>query len=544
VVLYLALGGLRAKFLADWVHVVVMFIILIIFIWTVYVKTLGTDLIWNGLQTVANYTPDQCRSAFFSAPSSFYSPGTYACGPVAGNSNGSFLTMLSSNGTIFGILQIFSNFGTIFVDQAYWQSAIAAQPQSGGRGFFWGALAAFSIPFALGSSLGLAATALQLPINSTEVSNGLVAPAMAYHLLGNSGIVLFGIMVFMAVTSGVSGEILALSSLFTYDIYKAYFRPHASGKDILFVSRAAVLFFGLSVGALACILNAFGCTAGWLYSLMGIIIGSSVIPLWNLVMWKDANGPGAVAGSWLGMAMAIGTWLLVAAGKYGTVSVATLGSVEAMLAGNIMALLSGGLIHGWLSLMAPQDYDFRSMNEIRLLEDDLRGLNPVDFEGPALTKNLLWTAKCASLMVLTLVILWPVWALPALVFDSSYFSFWIFISLAWGFAAAFFVTAVPLEEYALYQTVVAPFLFSVTRLVIFAPDEHFNEEFEVTMGEQDSQVDDMGVIIGMEADLDMKEAPPRRSGASRQRGFDPLSCLWFCPPRSPKSAGAVAARPY
>lgn len=537
-VIYLTFGGLRAKFFADYIYVVVMFIILIIFIWTVWVKTLGTDLIWNGLATVAGYTSDQCRTIFANPPISFWVAGQYACGAIAGNNNGSYTTMLSSSGTIYGILQIFSNFGAVFVDQAYWQSAIAAQPQSGGRGIFWGAMSWFTIPFALGSALGLAAAGLQLPINATEANAGLVAPAIAYHLLGSSGLVLFGIMTFLAVTSGISGEILSISSLFTYDIYKTYWRPNASGKELLVVSRWAVAIYGLGIaGALACIINAFGITAGWLYLLMGVVVSSSVFPLWNLLVWKDANGPGAVAAAWLGTAMAIGTWLLVAAGKYGQVTIASLGSTEAMLAGNIMALLSGGLIHTWLSWMAPQNFDFRSLNNIQLLEDDQSGLNPADYEESALTNHLLWAARYAAFFVITLLILWPVWSLPAVVFDQSYFSWWIFISIAWSFAAAFFIAYQPLDEYVVYRDVVAPFLFTTTNLVFFAPDDKQDDEFEVTIGERDNEVGDIGCVIGIEDNLEMKVPPRNPVGSARSNSCDLFSC--FCP----GYAAAIAAKP-
>ena len=50
-----------------------------------------------------------------------------ACGPVKDNRGGEYLTMLSSDGLMFGIINIVGNFGTVLVDQSYWQSAIAAK---------------------------------------------------------------------------------------------------------------------------------------------------------------------------------------------------------------------------------------------------------------------------------------------------------------------------------------------------------------------------------------------------------------------------------
>lgn len=549
VVLYTVTGGLRAKFLADYIHVAVTFVVLVIMIYTVYVKQLGSDVLYNGLQTVSNYGPDDCNRIFSQvSPSShvqstFFVPGSYACGPVVGNRDGSYITMLSGGGTVYGILQIFSNFGTIFADQAYWQSAIAAQPSSAGRGIFWGAVAWFSIPFALGTALGLAAVSLQLPINGTEAAAGLVAPAIAQHLLGSAGPTLLGIMAFMAVTSGVSGECLAVSSLISYDVYKAYIAPGADGNQVLFVSRVVVVIFGLGMGGLACVINAFGITADWLYLLMGIIIGASVVPLWNLLMWKDASSHGAVTAAWLGSAMAIGTWLLVAEGKFGAVNVATLGSTEAMIAGNIMALLSGGIIHMWYSVKAPQNYDFRSMGEIQLLDDDHSGLNPALYELTTLRKQLLWVARWSFLLVFVFLLVWPIWSLPAVVFTQGYYSYWVFISLSWAFAAGYFIVYTPWCEYDVYNSIVHPAIWTLTRSSFFAPAE-VSAESTPTKEIPEEHVDKLGCVIGAE-DADMKHqaasvvpTPARRRSTGNSTGM----CLWL--PFGAKSSSSAAAHAY
>jgi Na+/proline symporter len=39
--------------------------------------------------------------------------------PVDHNKEGSFLTMWSQEGLVFGIINVIGNFGTVFVDQAY-----------------------------------------------------------------------------------------------------------------------------------------------------------------------------------------------------------------------------------------------------------------------------------------------------------------------------------------------------------------------------------------------------------------------------------------
>ena len=45
--------------------------------------------------------------------------------------NNSWLTFYSSGGLSFGIVNIVGNFGAVFVDQSYWQSAVATKPKRG-----------------------------------------------------------------------------------------------------------------------------------------------------------------------------------------------------------------------------------------------------------------------------------------------------------------------------------------------------------------------------------------------------------------------------
>ena len=116
----------------------------------------------------------------------------------------------------------------------------------------------FAIPFSLATSLGLTSTALMLPIDKDEAGSGLVPPAVAAHLLGDGGAVLILIMLFMAIVSTGSAESIAVSSLVSYDIYREYINPEATGAQILFVSRVVIVAYGLVMGVLAIILQTIG----------------------------------------------------------------------------------------------------------------------------------------------------------------------------------------------------------------------------------------------------------------------------------------------
>ncbi len=61
--------------------------------------------------------------------------------PVSGNAHGSYVTLRSKNGLIFGVINIIGNFATVFQDQAYWQRAIASRPASTVKAYLLGGLA-------------------------------------------------------------------------------------------------------------------------------------------------------------------------------------------------------------------------------------------------------------------------------------------------------------------------------------------------------------------------------------------------------------------
>lgn len=379
VIVYTASGGLKATFLASYLHTVIIFAVLVTFILLVYIKVYSSDQIFDFLDQTVSFNERQCQIIYSSngtVESTFFEKGTYACGPVSGNHDGSYLTMLSGDGLMFGIINIVGNFGTVFVDQSYWQSAIAARPSSAAKGYLLGGICWFAIPFSLATSLGLASTALMLPITSSEAGAGLVPPAVGVELLGDSGAALVLIMLFMAIVSTGSAESIAVSSLVAYDIYREYFNPEATGRQILFVSRVVIVGFGLCMGGFSIALFEIGLNLGWVYLFMGVVIGSAVIPLWNMMTWDKASGKGAIIAAWSGLILAITGWLSAAKIQSDEVTVDTLGTNEVMLSGNLIAILSSGIIHYVHSkFIDPQNYDFAELDKnIHLVESDMSGL--------------------------------------------------------------------------------------------------------------------------------------------------------------------------
>lgn len=316
------------------------------------------------------------------------------------------------------------------------------------NGYHYYSICWFAIPFSLATSLGLASTALQLPITAGEAGSGLVPPAVAYELLGNTGAVLILIMLFMAIVSTGSAESIAVSSLVAYDIYREYINPEATGDQILFVSRIVIVVFGLFMGVFAIVLQEMGLNLGWVYLFMGVCIGSAVLPLWNMMTWKKASGTGAIIAAWSGLALAVTGWLVAAKIQSDTISVDTLGTNEVMLSGNLIAILSSGFIHYVYSMFIdPQDYDFAELDtHITLVEQDLRGLTEAEKDPRELRRAERWIIHRGYALSLILIVVWPALSVPAGVFTKSYFAFWVLVAIAWGYGAAIVITILPLTE--------------------------------------------------------------------------------------------------
>ena len=430
VMIYTLVGGLKATFVADYMHTIIIFIVILSFVATVYFISPQT----GGIEGMYEKLTEAARIA-----------------PVEGNAMGAYLTMASLGGLIFGIINIVGNFGTVFVDQAYWQRAIAAQPTSTVKGFLLGGACWFAIPFTLATTMGLTAVALGVDLTPEQVQLGLTVPAAASVLMGEVGAVMVLTMLFMAVTSAGSAELIAVSSLITYDVYRTYKNPNASGKKLLKVSRMTIVGFGIGMGGLAVILLSMGLSLGFVYLAMGVLIGSAVIPIALTITWKRTNKYAATIGAIAGLFVALGTWVGVAASlpEYGgQVTLASLGNNYSMLFGNIAGILTGGAIAGLGSLATKTRFDWDEMKKkIKLVDLSEADARKFDADEQTLKKAFKFSLKGGGIMTLILIIAWPMPLFFAgYVFDINFYSLWVGISIAWVSGATFFIVGLPIIE--------------------------------------------------------------------------------------------------
>merc|ERR1712045_949839 len=214
-----------------------------------------------------------------------------------------------------------------------------------------------------------------------------------------------------------------------------------------FVSRVVVVVFGLFMGAFSIALFELGLNLGWVYLFMGVVIGSAVIPLWNMMTWSKASGTGAVIAAWGGFILAVVSWIIAASIQSGEVTIDALGTNEVMLSGNLVAICSSGIIHFIYSMIFPQNFDFSTLNDnIKLVENDLSGLSEEDQDPVELDKAYKWITMRGWALTIVLVVIWPLLSIPAGKFTESYFAFWVLLAIAWGFGAAIVITFLPLLE--------------------------------------------------------------------------------------------------
>ena len=452
VMIYTLVGGLKATFVADYMHTVIIFIVILTFVAMVFFIspiTGGVEGMYNKLVEAASLNP-VISPTFAEGGAVEGDPSTY------GNAMGAYLTMASAGGLIFGVINIVGNFGTVFVDQAYWQRAIAAQPSSTVKGFLLGGMCWFAIPFTLATTMGLTAVAIDVELSPEQVQLGLVVPAAASVLMGEIGAIMVLVMLFMAVTSAGSAELIAVSSLITYDVYRTYKNPNATGKQLLKVSRGVIVAFGLGMGALAVVLLGMGLSLGFVYLAMGILIGSAVIPIALTIIWNKTTRAGAVSGALIGVVLSLTTWTSVAASEAdGVVDIASLGGAFPMLYGNVVAILSSGLICVVVSLAQNKKYDWKELDEhMSLVTDDMEQHEITSTEAmkrqqdeEQLKKAFKFSVRGGGLLTLICVVFWPMpLYFSGYVFDFGFYGLWVGIAIAWVSCAAAIIIFMPIVE--------------------------------------------------------------------------------------------------
>ncbi|XP_077996739.1 uncharacterized protein LOC144450048 [Glandiceps talaboti] len=526
---YTFIGGLGATFYVSYFNTALIFAVMLVFVIRIYNDS-DHDWSENPLGT----------------PEKVFEILSCSTGPED-NKDSSHLTFISKGGFMFGIINLVGNFGTVFVDQSYWQSSVAAKPKEGVWGFITGGLTWFAVPFTFATTMGLSYVALSVTfgqelLTEEDISAGLVPPVVAQTLMGKAGAILMTLMILMAVTSTGSAEVIAVTSILVYDMYQIHWKPYRRVTDsngcilcgkqrgrmafkrdqckcfsMAYCGQCAsddsnrststrtvkpaftctmhgayrtylevligkknwcIFWVSISIVPLTLVLKTLQVSLGWVYLFMGILIGSSVVPIALSVFWTRLTGTAMVFGTVGGTLLGMTSWLAVAStfegGLQGGVFLKNTGQEISMLTGNCVAIGSGAII----TLVITYVTNFRlsahqkeeTWEKTRDIDNPLapwtelyiRELSIHDakmlYNRPSLATmeekfrlaKIIATSTAVAL-TLILVVLWPACMISVQVMDSEQFVSWVNVSQSWAWIAAIFIIVVPVvnEVYSL-----------------------------------------------------------------------------------------------
>lgn len=361
VVVYTYFGGLRATYLTDYVHTLVIMIILVWFtIKIIVVPEIGSiGALYKALKPLGDRFP------------------------VEGNYKGSYLTMTSNEAVYFGIIHVLTNFGVVFLDTGFWQKGFAAEVAAAVPGYILGGNAYFAIPFAFGTIAGLGALVVeQTPafptyprrMTSEEVTSGLVLPYLSQAIAGSGGAAAVVLIVFMACTSITSAQLIAMSSIFSFDIYGTYVNKQATNKQLIRMSHLGVVGSWLIVSSLATGFHEGGVDLNWLLYMLGILICPGTFPTAFALVWKRQSKTAAIVSPLVGMACGLAVWFATAHAFSDTITIKSLGGTMPCMYATIASTFVPLPLTITLSYLVPDEqFEWSKLLAIERVEDDKHG---------------------------------------------------------------------------------------------------------------------------------------------------------------------------
>ena len=190
----------------------------------------------------------------------------------------------------------------------------------------------------MATTLGLAAISTGITLTENEIGLGLVAPTAAANLMGDFGAILFLTIIFTAVTAAGSSQLVSVSSLVTYDVFRTYLKPSSTGRELIRISRFTILAFGIGMGILASLLFHSGFSLQYVYLMMGILIGSAVAPISFAILWTRTNRYAATSAAIVGLVCGVTSWFWSANFMFGEITLSSTGNLMPLLIGNVVSI--------------------------------------------------------------------------------------------------------------------------------------------------------------------------------------------------------------
>jgi len=109
----------------------------------------------------------------------------------------------------------------------------------------------------------------------------------------------FAVIVLAAVMSTTDRLLLTIGTMFSWDIYRNLFKPDATDREVLLVSKIAVI--AAAVGTLLLAINPPPMLAWLIWMGIGVMLATFAVPLLGGLYWRRATKEGAIASMALGL---------------------------------------------------------------------------------------------------------------------------------------------------------------------------------------------------------------------------------------------------
>ncbi|CAK7897362.1 urea active transporter [[Candida] anglica] len=369
VLLYTTVGGLKSTFLTDYVHSLVLLIVLC------YISTaiLQNEQI-GGIGGLYDLAIQHDGKRY-----------------IEGNYKGSLLTGKSQGAIFFGLIHAIGDTGLTVMDSSFWQKSFSANLKSSVPGYIIAGALVFANVWSLGTIVGLANVILEdspsfptypRQMTSFEINSGFGLPYVLKAVLGDGALGALLLVLYLAVTSTVSAQMISVSSIISFDIYKKYIKPDAKNKHLIRASHFGVVFFGLFAAGFSVMLHFVGVDMTWMGYFYSMLICPGVIPLILTITWSRQTTLAAFVSPIVGMLSGIAVWLGTAYAFYGEVTILSTGQQLPCLYGSLTTILLPGILSVLISLtINPSKFDWAKFKETDILVVDEDEVNPEISDG-------------------------------------------------------------------------------------------------------------------------------------------------------------------
>ena len=468
VLLYTVVGGLKATFLTDFVHTTVLLVVLC------YMNTavLTSDQV-GGIDGLYDKIIEVSKTKF-----------------IEGNYDGSILTGKSKGSVIFGLVLTAGNFGLTVMDSSFWQKTFSASPRATVPAYLLTAFLIFSnvwpISAIIGGSLHFLESDPSFPtyprkMTQYEIDSGFVLPYVLKAILGNGGVGALLLILYLAVTSTVSAQMVSVSSIVSFDIYKKYIHPNAQNKSMINVSHITCVVFGLGIAGFSIMLHYVGVNMTWFGYFIPMAICPGVIPLIFTVTRDRQTFWAAFISPIVGFAAGLAVWISTAYHFYGSVTIESTGGQLPALYGSLTALLLPGTLSIIISFIKPEKFDWEKLKQVNLLVDgDSSSEVEIDNDTPTIPKEKqdgvevnfesdetssleqqqqsqaasqltvkemdFWIKISTGSVIFILLVTWVIWPMSVYqdwVFTASYFKGYVTVALIWLYTTLIVIGLVP-----------------------------------------------------------------------------------------------------